>query len=164
MSCEAMLKICKNCRYWTRYMPESYEVYREHFGTCHHERFLYGGVVGYHPDNSNSLYYWDFESYAAGFATGEDFGCVHWEKRRLDMINNRIAIAEALDSITAERNSSTLKWAVNYALYARRMIADGCSDEDLKTQILYVLNNITHWRNPVVKGVRATLKKFVKEH
>ena len=49
-----------------------------------------------------------------------------------------------------------------YALaYARAGI--GLEEEALKTQCLYVLNNIQHWRHPDAKGIRETLKDYVKK-
>ncbi len=52
---------------------------------------------------------------------------------------------------------TSLNWAVNYCHYALSQ-----SGEELKVQCLYILNNITRWRHPNAKDVRATLKAFTK--
>lgn len=80
------------------------------------------------------------------------------------MADERGSLYEALDLITTNSSSPALNWTVDYAYHAKRMIISNASDEDLTTQILYVLNNITRWRCPEAKNVRATLKAFVKAH
>ena len=42
-----------------------------HAGTCKSDRFVYDEKTP-----KDGLHYWDYESYSAGFDTGEDFGCV----------------------------------------------------------------------------------------
>lgn len=65
------------------------------------------------------------------------------------------AIEEVLSDTKAYKTS--LNYAVAYCKAARYM-----TGKDLEVQVLYILSNITHWRNPNAKDVRATLKAFVK--
>jgi len=51
--------------------------------------------------------------------------------------------------------STSLKYAIEYCKAAL------CMDEKSKafsTQLLYILSNITHWRHPLAKQVRNTLR------
>jgi len=66
------------------------------------------------------------------------------------------AIQIILDD-TAHYNSS-LNYAVNYCRCAMHL-----SGENLRTQVLYILGNITHWRHPDAKNVRRALKSYVSE-
>lgn len=70
----------------------------------------------------------------------------------------------ALGLLDAEREKPALAWAVNYVHYGKVMLATDAADADIKTQILYILNNISHWRHPDAKRVREILKAFVKAH
>ena len=65
---------CMNCRYWDRGGYKNYLV-----GTCKNDKFVYTGD-GEYETQVDGLGYWDSESYAAGFETGQDFGCIHFEK------------------------------------------------------------------------------------
>lgn len=51
--------------------------------------------------------------------------------------------------------STSLNYAVNYCIAARSM-----SGHELYVQLLYILNNISHWRHPEAKAVRDVLKNF----
>lgn len=53
--------------------------------------------------------------------------------------------------------STSLNYAVGYCQNALRL-----SGENLWTQVLYILNNITHWRGEEHKSVRKTLKNYVE--
>ena len=68
-------------------------------------------------------------------------------------------VVEAIKIILSDKKAypKTLNYAVDYCKYALYM-----TGEDLRTQCLYILSNITHWRHPEAKNVRATLKAFVK--
>lgn len=56
-------------------------------------------------------------------------------------------------------DTKAYKTSLNYAVgYCRCALMQ--RGEDLKVQCLYILNNITHWRHPKAKDVRATLKAF----
>ena len=63
-------------------------------------------------------------------------------------------VQEALQSIVDNKECKALNYCVNYAIVAQ-------SDPN-KTQLLYVLNNMTHWRGDLAKQVRATLKEATK--
>lgn len=69
-------------------------------------------------------------------------------------------VQNAINVILSDNQAYTksLKWAVNYCRAAKYQ-----SGDDLKTQCLYILNNIQYWRNPQAKEVRKTLKSFAIE-
>ena len=80
-----MEKICKNCKYWARHNAN---YYNDKFGRCNNgKKFRYGDAWDICDNKSNAckkndeLYYEDYESYSADFETGENFGCIHWEKK-----------------------------------------------------------------------------------
>ena len=56
------------------------------------------------------------------------------------------------------QHSKGLNYAIGYCQIAMKQ-----NGEDLKTQCLYILNNITHWRNPKASCVRNVLKGFVSQ-
>lgn len=64
-------------------------------------------------------------------------------------------VHQAFLKIIEHRDEKAVNWAVNYARAGLSLFGD-----DLRTQVLYVLGNIQHWRGPVAKEVRATLKHF----
>ena len=65
---------CVTCKHWQRYTDTfDVECRGKHAGTCNSKRFVYD-----EPLLHDGLRYWDQEGYSAGFATGENFGCVHW--------------------------------------------------------------------------------------
>ena len=53
--------------------------------------------------------------------------------------------------------NTSLNYAVNYCQAATWM-----TGKELAVQCLYILNNISHWRHPLAKQVRQTLKDFSK--
>jgi hypothetical protein len=69
-------------------------------------------------------------------------------------------IQKALDVILSDVQSygTSLNWAINYVAHAKK--ANG---EELKTQCLYILNNIRYWRHPKAKEVRKILRDFTKQ-
>jgi hypothetical protein len=62
---------CGKCAHWTRI-----EFGEPHAGKCASDKFIYGD-----QPPKDGLTYWDYESYKAGFETGEDFGCIHFSDR-----------------------------------------------------------------------------------
>lgn len=69
---------CKDCKYYEK-MKDS-----EVRGYCNCEKYLYEGFGnGYDYEEmkkfDDTLHYWDYESYSAGFNVGENFGCIHFE-------------------------------------------------------------------------------------
>ena len=78
-----------------------------------------------------------------------------------DRVFMREEVREALEDIVKHRNAKALNWAVNYADCGIDMIDSGCNDYDLRTQLIYVKNNITHWRGEDAKRVREILKRAI---
>ena len=70
-----------------------------------------------------------------------------------------MTVHEALQTIVENRELKSLNYAVDYARAGLRM-REGTIQ--LETQLLYVLSNITHWRGPLAKEVRETLKEATK--
>ena len=72
---------CATCRFWKRSEGFDAEYHGPHSGECSSPKFVYGGETWGDAFRTpkDGLEYWDSESYAAGFKTGEDFGCVHHE-------------------------------------------------------------------------------------
>jgi hypothetical protein len=75
----------------------------------------------------------------------------------------RARIRRSFESIVANQEKKALNWAIDYAEHGIALIDGNCSDHDLKMQILYVLNNITHWRGDESVVVRGTLKEALKK-
>lgn len=70
------MNTCKDCKHWKRFNDEMDIKYGggPDAGNCMSDKFIYES--GQAP--ANALAYWDYEGYAAGFHTGQDFGCIHW--------------------------------------------------------------------------------------
>lgn len=66
-------------------------------------------------------------------------------------------VKKALQTIIDHQDEPSLNFAVNYAKYGRFA---NLNEDDLRTQCLYVLGNITRWRGPVAKEVRMILKAY----
>jgi hypothetical protein len=66
-------------------------------------------------------------------------------------------VKQAIEVILSDKKSypTGLNYAVNYCIAARSM-----SGHELYVQLLYILNNISHWRHPEAKSVRDVLKNF----
>ena len=72
-----MKKICKNCDYWERSKcGNSPRIL--YYGTCGSGKWTYRED---HECDVDGVQYWDYEGYAAGFETGENFGCRHWSEK-----------------------------------------------------------------------------------
>jgi len=67
-------------------------------------------------------------------------------------------VKKACRVIVNNAEVKALNYAVNYA-----KVAAGMTGRGLQVQILYVLNNITHWRGLEAKEVRKTLKMFIND-
>lgn len=63
---------------------------------------------------------------------------------------------EAIDVILSDKAHyrTSLNYAINYCRAAK-----GMTGKDLEFQILYILSNISSWRHPQAKEVRATLRR-----
>ena len=68
-------------------------------------------------------------------------------------------VKAAIRVILADEGSylTSLNYAVNYCRHALLM-----TGSDLSVQVLYILNNISHWTRPGSKEVRKVLKDFTK--
>ena len=67
-----------------------------------------------------------------------------------------VEVKKALNEVWLARLDKNVNYAVNYARAGILM-----SGKELKTQCLYVLNNIQYWRGETAKEVRGILKRFV---
>lgn len=67
-------------------------------------------------------------------------------------------VHDAFKTIIANREVKALNYAVNYAKVGLEL-----HGKDLFYQVLYVLNNMIHWRGVEAKAVRDTLKAFVEQ-
>ena len=65
----------------------------------------------------------------------------------------------ACQNIVDNADQKSLNYAVNYAK-AGLLMTNG---HEARVQILYILNNMTHWRGDLAKETRATFKRLVKE-
>ena len=72
----------------------------------------------------------------------------------------KLDVKSALMLIVDNREAKALNYCVNYAKYGIELVDNDFPIDELKTQLLYVLNNMTHWRGDTAKAVRVTLKKF----
>lgn len=69
-------------------------------------------------------------------------------------------VKDAIRVILSDKKSYTtsLNWAVGYCEAALDMEGGHW----LEVQVLYILNNISHWRHPRAKEVRTILKAYTK--
>jgi len=65
---------------------------------------------------------------------------------------------EAIEVILSDKGSyaTSLNYAVNYCKAALEM-EEGTREFEI--QVLYILNNISHWRHLLAKEVRTTLRR-----
>lgn len=61
----------------------------------------------------------------------------------------------ACEDILAAPASPALVYAIGYARAGLTM-----RGHEAKVQALYILNNISHWRGPASKEIRASLKRY----
>jgi hypothetical protein len=66
-----MNNVCIDCTHWKKTVDNDKVIK----GKCSCEKFVYDDLCPI-----DGLEYWDFENYKAGFYTGPNFGCVHWEE------------------------------------------------------------------------------------
>jgi hypothetical protein len=76
-----MSTTCKTCRHWDT--KHSYSVPDAlGFHDCNCPKIVYSDDCPDKPSfPSDMAVYTDYEGYAAGFTTGPDFGCIHWEAK-----------------------------------------------------------------------------------
>lgn len=70
-----------------------------------------------------------------------------------------VEVREAIQKILEDKKAykTSLNYAVNYCVAALSQ-----SGHELAVQCLYILSNISRWRNPEAKRVREVLKAFSK--
>ncbi len=70
-----------------------------------------------------------------------------------------VEVKEAIQRILEDKKSysTSLNYAINYC-----QAALGQSGHELAVQCLYILNNISRWKNPEARKVREVLKAFSK--
>ena len=62
-----------------------------------------------------------------------------------------------------QSKSPALNWAHNYAQCLIDMVDMGETEASaLRSQVLYVRDNLSHWRGPVAREVRATLDSWLR--
>lgn len=67
---------CKDCKYWDNY-PYSSDQHKE----CSNMKFINSWSNSEDIKNKNDiLIYWGYDGWGEGFATGPDFGCIHFSK------------------------------------------------------------------------------------
>jgi hypothetical protein len=82
---------CKDCKFWQRNKETEYNKPDIRFGSCSNPHFVYGkksyyGTTTHKLNRStitisdDSLAYDDHEEWSASFDTGQNFGCIHFEK------------------------------------------------------------------------------------
>ena len=79
----AGLDRCGTCENFRRYTDAfDVEYHGKHAGTCNSDKFVYD--EGHQPP-PDGLRYWDYEGYSAGFAVGDQFGCIHWLRSNVEL-------------------------------------------------------------------------------
>jgi len=64
--------VCRRCQFWIREKGKSH-------GDCHSEKFIDCSRSGMGDLEIDALGMADAEGYGTQFATGESFGCIHFE-------------------------------------------------------------------------------------
>lgn len=67
---------------------------------------------------------------------------------------------QACLNIIDNKNDKALNYAVNYAKYGL-LIKE--PNNEMKTQAMYILSNITYWRHSLAKETRILLKEVIKQ-
>ena len=82
------MNTCKTCKHWKRnndaewYLKANMEMPKSYlnFGECYCRKFVYGESTDKSEIyDEDCLLYHDYEDWKAGFETGEDFGCLHYD-------------------------------------------------------------------------------------
>ena len=72
---------CKNCIYFKK--NETKKIFPERikkYGKCECEKFVYGNSFD-KTEETDLLYYMDYEWYKAFVEVGENFGCIHFKEK-----------------------------------------------------------------------------------
>lgn len=88
-----------------------------------------------------------------------------WEERPLPIAQAVPTIDEVKQALRIplgdiKNHPKSLNWAINYI---RQAYTNCHTVYEMKSQVPYILGNITSWRHPKAKEVRETLKRFMKE-
>jgi len=75
-----MKKLCKTCFFWHQNERNYYTPEGEVYGSCVCGKFICPSDFC-PPYTTDQLIYWDYREYGASFATGPEFGCIHWRKK-----------------------------------------------------------------------------------
>jgi len=75
-----MKRLCKHCKFWDLYENTADYPSSRCQGECSCDSFIEHISIGV-ENPADSLVYWDFEGYLAGFSTGREFGCIHWREK-----------------------------------------------------------------------------------
>jgi len=68
-----------------------------------------------------------------------------------------LTMTQCCEAILQSAHEKALAYAVGYARHGLT-----CEGPEARVQALYILGNITHWRGPMAKQVRASLKSLAK--
>ena len=68
-----------------------------------------------------------------------------------------LTMHQCCTAILQSAHEKTVGWALGYARHGL-----SCDGEAARVQALYILNGITHWRGPMAKQVRESLKSIAK--
>jgi len=71
-----MKKICKNCKFW-----EEVNKRGDLYWKCDSDKFVYNQFQDFEGLPLDGFVYFDYEEYSAGFKTGPEFGCIHWNEK-----------------------------------------------------------------------------------
>lgn len=66
---------CKSCKYWTRNICSPKE-----YGNCNCDKIKYEYTKSSTKEQNDKLFYFAINDGTAYLETGEDFGCIHWER------------------------------------------------------------------------------------
>jgi hypothetical protein len=74
---------------------------------------------------------------------------------------NESKVLDAIETILSDKKSypTSLNYAVSYCKAGLLM-----SGHELAVQCIYIVSNIHHWKHPLAKEVRTTLRQFAKEN
>jgi len=70
---------CDKCKFWFK------SEYSSACGKCKSSKFIDTSKMWSNPNEIDSLFYSDAESYKANFDTGPKFGCIHFKSKLNDM-------------------------------------------------------------------------------
>lgn len=75
-----------------------------------------------------------------------------------------MTLQRALETIMENKDAKALNWAVGYAYHALQYVKANCRPTEIRNQLLYLQGNLSSWRHPQAKDVRAAVKSYIQEH